>query len=203
LAIARLYTPEEISRILRNSEGVAPPGSTAEGHAEGKHALARAGRRRAATSVEAMVDRLFDHGGTRPPPPVVSAFETPLHEILCYALNTKSGQTALALLGNPNVAAVEACFDVGRMNYRVYRAERAHGPLPAPGADGKLPRQHLPLVAGSTRAEGIWTKLMRGAHGDLHIQTAFPLDTLPADVPRDRGRCFIRVRVGQSQQIEL
>ncbi len=178
------YTEQEVSRILRESEGQLAEGEEPGGdggHAEERHELIARGRNREHTTIGAMRDRMVSG---RRPPRAVGAFQNCQAKAIAFAFNTKAGQTALSWLCMDACFFVFAEFDIAAGGFRMIGFDRARLEPPVSGATwvvgpGGLPMPGIPVPAIGL-AGGVAMKLMKAPGKTLHIRTAFPLVNAPA-----------------------
>lgn len=178
MPFAKKYESFEVREMLRNAEGVASPVTGAGAHSQTLHAKATPGGRGATTV--AMLDRTHKRPGesnnafkNRDGKPVTSAFSSLIHQAAaaCDALNSTTGQTALAVFDNG--AHVGSNIRL-TLNVPVLRE---HGFLPASNAPSLLVAAKTAANVDRTQnTSGVRLIIDRAAGaGTMHIQTCIPL----------------------------
>lgn len=171
MGLARRYAANEVSRLLKRSEGAAAAGAGGHGHAEGLHELQPVGAGRASTTTDDMMERVLAEAKAE-----TSAFDGNQVEVVTYALNTAAGLNALTILANRHVSDVMAFIAVGGQNFRMVRATRRAA---GPARPGKLDL-YLCQWEPATVAH-VAMKLMKVSAEVLHIRTAYPMAVPPRD----------------------
>lgn len=193
------YTEYEVSKILRDSEGrKVVETEFGEGHAEGLHELQAYGKNRSNVTDDELNVRLIRTISKEKEGKEVKAefgaFDGCQAKAIAYALNTRSGQTALGWLCFEECKFVFVRIDITPGNFRIVGYDsREISPAPPGGArffvgptyvnsSGESSRTAVVLPGLLKRipgiAHGIAMKLMKTMDKRLHIRTAFPLTTI-------------------------
>ncbi len=169
MGLARRYSENEVSRLLKRSEDAAVVGSGGRGHAESLHELRAVGAGRRSTTTDDLMERILAEAKAE-----TSAFDGTQVEAVTFALNSAAGLNALTILANRSVSDVMAFIAVGAQNFRMVRAVRdKHGPV----RPGRLDL-YLCMWEPAT-ASHVAMKLMKASPEALHIRTAYPMAAPP------------------------
>lgn len=173
------YTEDEVSKILKESEGVGA-GDRGAGHSEGLHELQAVGRKREHTTMSAIEERIVgDERKTRS-----GAFDGCQAKAIAHALNTKGGQTALGFLCMDSVEFVFVKLDIRSGSFRAVNMSVDETTKAPSGADFVVAPSGVTLTGFLAPqvgcAGGVAMKLMKTPQKNLHIRTAFPLADAPS-----------------------
>lgn len=181
------YTEEEVSKILKASEGRATGAADHfQGHSESLHELQAVGRKRDHTSMAAIEERIV--GAEKKTKS--GAFDGCQANAIAFALNSKAGQTSLGFLCMDTVAYVFVQIDISAGAFRCVNMSIDSTTAAPSGAafvvapSGVTLTGFLVPIMGI--AGGIAMKLMKTEGKELHIRTAFPLTDKPS-----RSNCEI------------
>ena len=187
MAVTKTYSTTDVGKILKDSENASVGASRGEGHAEAMHAIGAAGRGRANVTQQGLEERLIDERKTK-----VGAFVDCQIEAVTHALNSQAGQNALQYLEAAEYVFVRLPITTGTFQMVVSESE-----LPA-GKGKKIAGPMTKPASRQVTAPYLAMKLMKTPEGELHIRTAFPLDSAPAGGPS----CQVTY-AGASQSQEL
>ncbi|MGA0601705.1 hypothetical protein ACO2Q3_13450 [Caulobacter sp. KR2-114] len=169
MGLVRIYSEQEVGKILKESEGVGLPNEGGQGHSEGLHEIVAVGRGRESTSVAGLEDRALTERKS-----TVGAFDGSQIKAVTFALNTQAGQNTLAFLNAKAVWYVFTKINVSGQGFKMKLTQVADmpkiGPATAPVTSDKI-------------AQFVCMKLMAN-DGALHIRTAYPVwDQAPLPQP--------------------